>query len=316
MDALFEVGPIYDKHADSIVKLLLSKLSNNNPKKDSKCYMRTINIIMEIYKGTFLTSRRFDESKNKQFNMDNVFKIIAECANDWSKVRKIISDSLDHLEQAKQPDKMPFNKKYLNNITFSRLFNNGYNQDGLIDCPFLKFINPPKDSYSFTSDITISKLKENTSSLIRQSAEKYCKKFFKMKSYQLSFWYDMEDWTRWLKNMKETFPDEYNEFLLSCKNGNPLDDYTDYLINSLKSKQGSNPIIERWYYQLSYKDGNELDGYFKRWLITNINNGRFSAFRNLPKSINYYYLDESFDKSEIKVEKKKETIDLDDMVIW
>jgi hypothetical protein len=69
-------------------------------------------------------------------------------------------------------------------------------------------------------------------------------------------------------------------------------------------------------YVLQDKDGNELDGYFKRWLVMNINNGRFSAFRNLPKSINYYYLDESFDKSEIKVEKKKETIDLDEMVIW
>ena len=39
-------------------------------------------------------------------------------------------------------------------------------------------------------------------------------------------------------------------------------------------------------------------------------------FRNLPKPINQYYLDESFDKSEIKVEKKKEVVNLEDIVIF
>ena len=139
-----------------------------------------------------------------------------------------------------------------------------------------------------------------------------------MKNYQLSFWYDMEDWTRWFKLLKENLPSTYNEFLICCKNGNPFDDFTDYLLFVLKEKEGSCPVINHWYFKLTYQDGTELDGYFKQWLRSGMDKGKFAFLKNLPKSINMYYTEDSF-KKKITVEKKtKEVIewDTDTFDIW
>lgn len=311
MQTLFETDSVIDKHIESIINVMLQSLPNNNPKKDSKCYLRTVNFINELYKGTFLRNKKFDNSKDKQFDSEGVFEKINNCMYDWNGVRKLILDSLQHLEESKKPEKMPWNKKYVNSISFARFFNNGYNQDGVIDCPFLHFVNPPKDSYSYTSDITITKLKENTMSLIRESAEKFCKKYFKMKNYQLSFWYDMEDWTRWFKLLKENLPSVYSEFLICCKNGNPFDDFTEYLLFVLKQKEGDKPVVNHWYFKLTYQNGNELDGYFKQWLRSGIDKGKFAFLRNLPKPINSYYTEESFQKKQTVEKKKKEVVEWD-----
>lgn len=317
MESLFEVDVI-DKHIESIINYMLTKLSNNNPKKDSKCYLRVVNSINEIYTGYFLKNKRFDTLKDNMFDMTDVFDKVSDCMHDWSKVRTIIFNALEHLEEAKKPEKMPWNKTYLNKMSFARFFNNGYNEKGEIDCPFLHFVNPPKDSYAYTSDITINKLKENTNSIIKESADKFCKKYFKMKNYQLSFWYDMEDWTRWLRLFKFTFPDIYSEFVNSCEDGNPFIDFKNYLMFVLKQKEGECPVINHWYFKLTYNDGTELDGYFKQWLRAGIDKGKFNVLKQLPKSIDKYYTDESFNDSKIKNEKKKEIIELDDVVfdIW
>lgn len=316
MNPLFETGPIIDKHVESIINMLLSKLSNNNPKKDSKCYLKVVSYITELYNGDFLKTRRFDTSKDKQFDMTDSFQKIQECKYDWNKVRQIIINSLNNLEEAKKPEKLPWNKKYLNDITFSRFFNNGYNENGEIDCPFLHLINPPLTSYTYKSDITITTLKEKCNSLIRSAAEKFCKKYFKMKNYQLSFWYDMEDWTRWLRLFKQIFPGVYSEFISACEDGNPFVDFTDYLLFVLKQKEGEHPVMNHWYFKLTYNDGTELDGYFKQWLRAGIDKGKFNVLKQLPKSIDKYYTDESFNNSKIKTEKKKEVIELEDVVIW
>ena len=316
MNPLFETGPTIDRHIESIIKLLLSKLSNNNPKKDSKCYLRVVGYIDELYNGTFLKIRRFDNSKDKQFDMTDVFQKVNDCRYDWTKVRQIIIDSLNHLEEAKKPEKLPWNKKYLNDITFSRFFSNGYNQNGEIDCPFLHFVNPPQTSYAYKSDITINTLKENTSRLIRDDAEKFCKKYFKMKNYQLSFWYDMEDWSRWLRLFRRTFPGVYNEFISACDEGSPFVDFQVYLLVSLKQKEGEHPVMNHWYFKLTYGEGTELDGYFKQWLRSGIDKGKFNSLKQLPKSIDKYYTDESFNNSKIKNEKKKEVVELDEVLIW
>lgn len=185
MTPLFDIGPKIDNHIESIISVMFSKLSNNNPKKDSKCYLRVVAYINELYNGDFLKIRRFDNSKDKQFDMTDSFQKIQDCKNDWNKVHQLVLSSLNHLEDAKKPEKLPWNKKYLNDITFSKFFNNGYNENGEIDCPFLHLINPPLTSYAYKSDITITTLKENCNSLIRTAAEKFCKKYFKMKNYQL-----------------------------------------------------------------------------------------------------------------------------------
>lgn len=316
MNPLFESGPVIDKHIEHIIKIMLQQLSNNNPKKDSKCYLRVVGYINELYNGDFLKTKRFDNSKDKQFNMTDTFQKVQECKYNWNKVRQIVSDSLNHLEEAKKPQKLPWNKKYVNEMSFARFFNNGYNENGEIDCPFLHFVNPPIDSYAYKSDITINTLKENCNSLIRSSAEKFCKKYFKMKNYQLSFWYNMEDWTRWLKLFKFTFPTVYSEFVNSCEDGNPFIDFKNYLMFVLKQKEGEHPVINHWYFKLTYSDGTELDGYFKQWLRAGIDKGKFNVLKQLPRSIDKYYTDESFNNSKIKTEKKKEVVELEDVVIW
>ena len=314
MNPLFECGPIIDKHIEAIIKILLSQLSNNNPKKDSKCYLRVVTHIDEIYKGTFLKNKRFDTSKDNQFNSEGAFDKINSCAGDWNKVREIIIDSLSHMEEAKKPEKLPWNKKYMEEMSFARFFNNGYNQNGEIDCPFLHFINEPKDSYAYRSDITITKLKENTNSLIRDTAEKFCRKYFKMKQYQLSFWYDMEEWSIWMKRFKDRFPNIYAEFINCCDRGDPLFDFQKYLMFVLKGKEGEHPVINHWYFKLTYNDGTELDGYFKQWLRAGIDRNKFTVLKQLPQSIDKYYTEESFQNKKIK--QKKEIVEVDDVVIW
>ena len=314
MTLLFETGPVIDRHIEGIIKFMLSKLSNNNPRKDSKCYMKAVQTINEIYTGNFLNNKHFDNSKDGMFDMTDVFQKINECKNDWTKVRDIIMNSLLHLEEAKRPEKMPWNKSYLNSITFSRFFDSGYNQEGYTDCPFLHLINPPKDSYAYTSDITINKLKENTSGMLKPSAEKFCKKYFRIKSYQLSFWYCMEDWTRWLRLLKRNYAEVYADFIASCEDANPFEDFKNYLMNTLKQKEGEHPVVNHWYFRLAFNNEPELSGYFKQWLRNGIDKGKFSIFRRLPKSIDKYYTDESFMNSKVKTEKKKEVIELEDII--
>ena len=314
MEPLFDFEPTIDRHITGIITQMLKALSNNNPKKDSKCYLRCVKYVSELYEGTFLLNKKFDMSRDRQFDMTDVFAKINQCKHDWGKVREIVLGSLKHLEEAKKPEKMPWNKSYLNSITFSRFFSNGYSQDGLVDCPFVHLVNPPKDSYAYTSDITIRKLKDDTLALIREPAERFCKKYFKIKSYQLSFWYDMEDWSRWLRNLKGNFPGIYNEFIMGCEDGNPFADFQKYLLSVLRQKEGDHPVMNHWYFKLTYNDGVMLDGYFRQWLRSGMDRGRFGAFRQLPKSIDSYYTDESFRKKAV-AEKKKEVVEMED-IVW
>ena len=131
MESLFEVNVI-DKHIESIIKYMLTRLPNNNPKKDSKCYLRVVNYINELYNGTFLKNKRFDTLKDSLFDMTDVFEKITDCMYDWGKVRTIITEALEHLEESKKPEKMPWNKTYINKMSFARFFNNGYNEKGEI----------------------------------------------------------------------------------------------------------------------------------------------------------------------------------------
>ena len=314
MTPLFETGPSIDKHIENILSIILSRLPNNNPKKESKCYLKAVNYVNEIYTGIFTKNKRFDNSKDNQFNIDNNFQKINDCTNDWCKVRDIIVSALDNLEESKKPEKLPWNKKYINDISFAKFFCNGYNELGEIDSPFLHFVNPPKGSYIYKSDITITKLKENINSLIKEPAEKFCKKYFKAKNHQLCFRYDIGDWTRWLEQFKKTFPTVYFEFLNGCDNGNPFIDFQNYLLFVLKQKEGEHPVINHWYFKLTYNDGTELDGYFKQWLRAGIDRGKFNVLKQLPKCIDKYYTNVSFISESTKTEKKKEVIELEDFV--
>ena len=79
MTPLFETGPSIDKHIENILNIILSRLPNNNPKKESKCYLKAVNYVNEIYTGIFTKNKRFDNSKDNQFNIDNNFQKINDC---------------------------------------------------------------------------------------------------------------------------------------------------------------------------------------------------------------------------------------------
>ena len=316
MNSLFETGPLIDKHIEAIIKIILTRLPNNNPKKDSKCYLRTANFINELYLGTFLRNNRFDKSKDSQFNVDNIFDIIQSCNSDWNKIKTLVVQVLDNIETAKRPEKLPWNKKYVNEISFAKFFDNGYNQDGEIDSPFLHFVNEPKDSLAYRSDITIGKIKEVLPVHLKNAAEKICKKYFKMKSYQLSFWYNMEEWNEWLNNLRNAFPNIYSEFVANCKDSNPLADFQEYLITSLKKSEGEYPSVNHWYYSITNSEKVQLNGFFKGWLQDGIRKNKFSALKQLPQSIDKYVTKESFETNKQVKKVEKKTVDFEDIIVF
>ncbi|MBR6403169.1 MAG: hypothetical protein IKS48_07275 [Eubacterium sp.] len=315
MTPLFDDGPVYDPHVKSIINYMLIHLRNNNPKPESPVYARNAAFIKELYDGTFLR-HNFVYSRINQFDLDRVNEQVKAVKGSWQMVRNIVIGSLDHYELAKSKDRMPFNKKFLDDISFATFFEGSvkFNPDGCFDSNFMKFVNEPKMSYNYNSDITIGKLKDETNALFRKEAESFCNKWFKMKHMQLSFWYEMVDWTRWLRCFRKTFPNIYGEFIASCEDGNPFIDFKRFLLDRLKWKEGENPVMNVYYFRLTRYDSGMLDGMFKEWLRTGIDRNKFNALKQLPKSIDRYYTDESFSKPEEKVEKK--VVDVEDLPIF
>ena len=316
MQTLFDVGPKIDKHIESILSLMLDKLPNNNPSKDSNCYLEAANFINEIYTGMFLKKHQFDFSKDNQYNTDGNMNKIREACGDWIKVRSLILNAINNLEISKDKNKLPWNKKYINSITFAKFFDYGKtNASGLMDSPFLKFINEPKDCYAYTSDLTIDKLKQQTSSLFRNGAEKFSKKYFKEKSLELSFWYNMIEWTEWFKRMKKYLPQFYSEFMSECEN-DPFKDYTDFLVKFLKSKEGDNISPQPYHFRLVKNGESHLSGLFMVWIRNGIETNKFEILKHLPRSIDTYYAEDSFVYNNLKEKKEKEVIDAEDIFIF
>ena len=312
MNALFEIQEnTYNKCVVSIINIMLSRLKNNKPKQDSKVYAKNAGYILELYDGTFL-SHKFNCDR-KDYNYSECFSKIKLCKGSWQAIRNLIVLVLDNIDLAKDKSYMPFNKNFVNSITFGTFFEY-FNPSSLnpgINSNFINFINPPKKCYEYTSNITIEKLKSSCISLIRDYAKKLSTLYFaNNKSQELSFWYNMEDFSRWLKLFENTFPTVYSEFIINCKNGNPLEDFNNYLQTTLSFKQGEKVIVQAFCFQLSKIGSKNLEGNFLGWLRKGIESNKFSSLKNLPNSIQNYYTDDSFRKKEF-VRKDKEVIDLD-----
>lgn len=315
MEPLFDDTIKYDPHVTSIINQMLLHLRNNNPKPESPVYARNACFIKELYDGTFLR-HNFVYSRINQYDMNNVNEQVKAVKGSWGLVRNIVMNSLEHYEMSKDKDRMPFNKKFLEDITFATFFEGSirFNPDGCFDSNFMKFINEPKMSHDYNSALAIKKIKENVHPMIVDEAESFCKKWFKMKHQQLTFWYEMEDWTRWLRSFRKAFPNIYSEFVSACDDGNPFIDFKKYLLTRLKMREGENPVMNMYYFKLTKFGGNYLDGMFKDWLRYGIDKNKFNALKQLPKSIDRYYTDESFEKVEEKVEKK--IVNIEDIPIF
>lgn len=312
---LFDDGPKYDPHVTAIISQMLMRLKNNNPKPESPVYARNAWFIRELYDGTFLR-HNFVYSRISQYNMEHVNDKVKAVKGSWGMVRAIILNALNNYELAKDKDRMPFNKKFLDDISFATFFEGSvrFNNDGCFDSNFMKFVNEPKMSHDYNSNITINKIKENIHPLILESAESFADKHFKVKHQQLLFWYDMEDWTRWLRCFRKAFPNIYGDFISACEDGNPFKDFRTFMMKRLKWKEGDNPVINVYYFRLNGYGSDMLDGMFKDWLRNGIADGKFNALKQLPKSIDSYYTDESFAKVEQKIEKV--VVDIEDIPIF
>ena len=315
MTPLFDDSPKYDPHVVSIINQMLLHLKNNKPKPESPVYARNARYIQEIHDGLFLT-HYFVYSRADQYDLNNINEKVRACKNSWQKTRDIVVTSLEHYELAKNKDRMPYNKKFIEDVSFATFFEGcmKFNSDGCFDSNFMKFINEPKMSYDYNSQIIINKIKDGVMNYIQAPAEEFCKKYFKTKHQQLLFWYEMEDWTRWLRSFHKAFPNVYGEFISSCEDGNPFKDFKRFLIERLKWKEGENPIINVYYFKLTKFHGERLDGMFKEWLRSGIDKNKFNVLKTLPKSIDCYYADESFVRPVEKIEKK--VVDIEDIPIF
>ena len=315
MKTLFVTGPVYDKHIVSIISIMLKMLRNNKPRPDSKCYIVTANYLTELYNGTFLY-HQFDLSRSNQYDMNGWMDKIRSCKGNWNNIRCLVVNSIKNIELAKEPNRLPFSKKYVNGITFASFFEGPYSYNGLISCNFINFINEPKMCYNHSIDTKIENVKKDVLDSIKRPAEIFANKYFTVKRQQLSFWYSMKDWSRWMRLFKRTFPSIYGEFISSCEEGNMFIDFKNYLINILTIKQGESFIMEETNFQLSRRDSDKLEGYIRTWFRARIESGAFSVLKNLPKYIDSYYTDESFSielDSEESVQQKP-VLELTDII--
>ena len=159
---------------------------------------------------------------------------------------------MNNLELAKKKEYLPFSKKFVESITFSTFFDCFDVKAQGMSSMFLNLINPPNKIAAYTSKLTIEKLKNECSKFLVPVGEKICMRHFK-ESDELSFWYNILEISQWLSNFKKTFPDVYNEFIINCEQGNPLQDFYKYLTNYLKYKQGENVIVQAIYFKTHSK---------------------------------------------------------------
>ena len=317
MNALFELGPVYDPHVKSIMNLLLSKLKNNHPKPEGKLYAKNAAFVESLYNGKFL-NKHFNTSR-KEYNYENSYEIIRSCKGNWTKVRDLVATVLGNIELAKDKTYLPFNKRYVEQITFATFFEHfdaNATEPGT-NSNFLNFVNPPFKSRDYTSAMLAKKIKEKCPPAIRSSAERICNSRFKEGGDSLKFWRNISDFATWLAAFKEAYPEMHSEFALNCLNGNPLDDFEDYLDKRMRAKYGANYSLPTFHFQLSLAGSERLGLDFLDWLNKGISSGRFAMLRDLPKPIDFYRFPDSFKPSKETNtfgKKEKEVVDADEII--
>lgn len=316
MEPLFEIGPVYDPHVKGIISAMLLKLRNNSPKPGSKIWIKNANFIKEIYEGKYHL-RRFNMERG-DYNYDGVFDKIKAVKGNWQEVKNLIMKSVDNSFLSARREYMPFNKRFVESIGFGSYFEfRDMVRGGQgVSSHFLNFINPPKKYLEYASEEAIGKIKKTCSRSIEAVGERICKKRFTSSPDKALFWRCLSDFTRWLSNLKSAFPSEYDEFILNCDGGNPLEDFDKYLSTSLSAKTGGNYVVTPFHYLLSHKDSDKLEGNFLNWLRFGMERGKFRSLSRLPKSVDKYYSDESFKSkaaASVKKDSELETVDFEEL---
>ena len=305
MNALFDDQPALDRRISSILSSMLASLPNNKPKPQSPCYLKAASWVSKIYGGTFLTSASFDEGRPGDFDFNGVYKAVREAAGSWNAVRSLVLSSLSHLEEAKKPERMPFNKKWVSGISFASFFVSGWSPDGKADSPFLKFVNETPLAVDRNSEALAMKIKRSVIPLLKADAESIGKRW-KSPSESLLFWKQIENWSGWASLMSKAFPSVWGDFIVSCDKGRPLVDFMNWMDRKGKA-------VTPWTFKNCYKDETVLGGMFWAWLSEGMAGGKFACFKSLPGDLRSYWTKESFETKKSSP-KPKATLELDQIV--
>ena len=314
MEALFSVGRTYPTEIVNIMNAMTSKLRHGKNIEDTKCYEKNVEWVQKIYDGTFLQNQFLFQNES-QYNLNGYVDVVRNCKGDWNKVLNVIEQSVNNLEMAKQPQYVPYNKTYLESITFSNffeIFSRG--KYGEINSPFLYFVNPPKLVSDYCSEYKLTDLKLLCDNKIAVEADKFCNKYFKGGREKRWFWKDIIDFSRWFSCLKENYPNIYSEMLSMCNDSNPFVDFKNYVVNLAKNNQGDNFVLSTFDFKI--ENGGFISGKFRQWLTSGIKSGKFDMLKYLDKPVVQYYSDESFKKSSEVKPNDKQVIDADDLVIF
>ena len=314
MPALFNIGPSYSNDVVSIMEIISKEFSSRKINPDSNVYKRTVWYLNKIYDGSFV-NLDFNLDNVTQFDMSNWKERIIYCKGNWNLVKDLVSSVIGNINKARLPQYLPFNKKFIESIKVSNLFEQHliYDREGRIDCNFIKFINEPKTMSKYVSESSLPKLKSSCIPLIYSKADEFCNKYFTDINEKIWFWRDMVDFSRWLQLFEKSYPKIYHEFLLCCKDSNPFSDLSNYIVTQLKAFRGDNFSFSGYEFKLSVKDGTKLYGKFKEWLVSGISSKKFSILKELPVPIDDLYTDESFENNVEEI-KEKPKVDIDEII--
>lgn len=285
----------YEKKIQIIVNGVARKLTNQNKNYSKyKCYSTACEILTSIYDGTFFDKYHFNGHHFKEFNMDGVESVIMDCKGDYQKIRDLVNNSIKHLYMAKEREYMPWNKKYLSNVTFSNFFQN-VTHEGKIESLFYMLVNEPKRMESYFQESGIKKIKktldDNKFSGMREVGDRIEKRFKDGKS-RFMFWSNIEELYWWWRDVKKYLPNVYSELKYEFVNENLLQDYYEWLCENLYKNQGANFVLEPYYFKI----GDENNGCLKGWFLSYLNvlSKKHSCLGELPKNIKFFYKTDSF----------------------
>lgn len=169
----------YSDEAEAITRKFISK--NNDvfhhklPKeneKPTKLFIQICKKIQDIYDGKFLNSDDYSLSEgfltSKQFDISGYMNVLQSVAGDWTKVKKLLYTSVSNFKLMREKDRMPFNKKYLQNNLSLWLYDDSFIGG---QSQFVQSFKEPKKTVTALSEKKADKILDKMSENVRFGAK-------------------------------------------------------------------------------------------------------------------------------------------------
>lgn len=218
--------PKYPTEADSIAKRILIKYPQifitkypKNNEEPTKTYTRLCQKITDIYNGHFTNSRlyNFDQNvfNNKQFETSGWREKIKEVQGDWSKVKKLIFDSVKNYILMFEEDRMPMKKDYLTTNLNDWFFSDNPNNKG--QSLFIQSLNEPM---IIKQKLGLDKAKNIVKDIKEKSPISYLSghelnELLPENANEVSAWSFIQDIIKWGKLLYQY--DENAKYFLQCE---------------------------------------------------------------------------------------------------